>query len=122
MTIELTIFLIALMLTVALSTFISIFSHHIKQLKKKVKILENNHLSFMNETFSKIAEERKERIKDKSRMARSSKRSTFGSSTGFGSGVYPYSDPAKSGPSKGKLHITRGDDTAIVDVKFYPDN
>ena len=67
MTIELTIFLIALMLTVALATFISIFSHHINQLKKKVKILENNHLSFMNEAFSKIAEERKERMKDRNR-------------------------------------------------------
>tara|TARA_Y100000114_G_scaffold14058_3_gene11405 strand:- start:7246 stop:7617 length:372 start_codon:yes stop_codon:yes gene_type:complete len=123
MTIELTIFMIALMLTVALATFVSIFSHHIKQLKKKVKILENNHLSFMNEAFSKIAQERKERMKDRSKKLQrggyvSAKRDYSRDSPG----VYPYSDPAKRGPSKGKLHITRGNDTAIVDVKFFPDN
>lgn len=124
MTIELTIFLIALMLTVALATFISIFSHHISQLKKKVKILENNHLSFMNEAFSKIAEERKERMKDRNRkLQRGGYAASRREYSRDSSGVYPYSDPAKrSGPSKGKLHITRGDDTAIVDVKFFPDN
>jgi hypothetical protein len=118
MTTEITVFLIALMLTVALSTFISIFSHHIRGLKKKIKILENNHLEFMNQAFGKIAEEKRERIKDKnikiSRGRYSSRRDN--------SGVYPYSDPAKKGPSKGKLHITRGSDTAVVDVKFYPDS
>jgi hypothetical protein len=118
MTIEITIFLIALMLTVALSTFISIFSHHIKGLKKKVKILENNHLEFMNQTFNKIAEEKKARIKDKNRSA---SKGRYSSRRDY-SGIYPYSDPAKSGPSKGKLHITRGKDTAVVDVKFYPDS
>ena len=121
MTIELTIFLIALMLTVALATFISIFSHHIKQLKKKIKILENNHLSFMNETFSKISEEKKERIRDR-KLQRGGYVASKRSYSRDGAGVYPYSDPAKKGPSKGKLHITRGNDTAIVDVKFFPDS